>query len=188
MAQEVTQRHGKLYQPARDGRIYHAATAATGVAPGTAIGTTAAFTLFNPAGSGVTIAIQKVSMGYISGTMGAGTVWHLINANLAEAIPTGTAIVERSAIAGGGGYGAAKGIALTTATLAVAPSIIRPFASLQASLATTAVAPWQIQEDLDGDIQLPEGGAYTLHATAAAGSTPLVAFGVTWEEVPDGVA
>jgi hypothetical protein len=185
MVQQVTQRHGKLYQPARDGRIFHGATAATGVAPGTAIGTTAAFALHNPAGSGVTIAIQKASMGYISGTLGAGTVWHLVNTNVSEAIPTGTAIVERPALAGGA---SGKGIALTTATLAAAPVIVRPFASLQASLATTAVAPWQVSEDLDGDILLPPGGTYALHATAAAGSTPLVAFGVTWEEIPDGVA
>ena len=46
MVQEVTQRHGRVYQPSADGRIFHAATAATGVAPGTAIGTTAAFTLY----------------------------------------------------------------------------------------------------------------------------------------------
>jgi len=186
MVQEVTQRHGKLYQPARDGRIFHAATAATGVAPGTAIGTTAAFTLFNPAGSGVVIAIQKAAMGYISGTLGAGTVWHLVNSNLAEAAPSGTAIAEKPALVGSGG--ASKGVALTTATLAVAPTIVRPFCSLQASLASTAVAPWQIQEEVDGAILLPEGGAYSLHATAAAGTSPLVAFGVTWEEIPDGVA
>ena len=188
MVQEVTQRHGRLYQPARDGRIFHAATAVGGVAPGTSISTTMGFTLFNPPGSGVTIAILKAAVGYISGTLGAGTIFHLTNSNLAEAVPTGTAIVEKSAIAGGGGYGAAKGVALTTATVAVAPTIVRPFASLQASLASTAVGPWQAQEDLGGDIILPEGGAYSLHAVAAAGSSPLVAYGVTWEEIPDGVA
>ena len=187
MVQEVQQRHGRLYRPSRDGRVFHAMTAVTGVAPGTSIGTTAPFSLHNPPGSGVTIAIQKVVMGYVSGTLGAGVISHCVNTNLSEAVPTGTAITERSAIVGGGGYAAAKGVALTTSTLANAPVPIRPFASLQASLASTAVAPWQIQDDVDGAILLPEGGSYSPQGTTAAGSSPLVVFGVTWEEIPTDV-
>jgi len=49
--------------------LFHAATAATGVAPGTAIGTTAAFSLHNPLGSGVRLAILVASLAYISGTL-----------------------------------------------------------------------------------------------------------------------
>lgn len=182
-AQEVAQRHGRFYRPAADGRIFHAATPATGVAPGTAIGTTAAFSLHNPLGSGVDIAILKAAMAYISGTLGAGVVWHLVNLDPSVAAPTGTAITERPGkVTGGGG----QGQALTTATLAAAPAIIRPFCSLGASLASTPAAPWQVNEDLGGDIILPPGCTYSLHATAAAGTTPLVAFGVTWEEITIG--
>ncbi len=182
-ATDVVLKHAPLFDPAIDGRLFHAATAATGVAPGTAIGTTAAFTLTNPAGSGVRLAIVKAAMGYISGTLGAGTVWHLVNNDPAEAIPTGTPIVELAAIVNGVGP---VGRALTTATLASAPKIIRPFCSLGASLASTAVQPWQIAEDVDGAIVIPAGCSYSLHATAAAGTAPLVAFGVTWEEIADG--
>lgn len=180
-AQDVVQKHGRYHDGAIDGRIFHASTAATGVAPGTAIGTTGAFTLHNPLGSAVNIAILVASMGYISGTLGAGVVWHLVNLDPSAAAPTGTAITERPGKVTGG---AGLGIALTTSTLAVAPAIIRPFCSLGASLASTAVQPWMATEDVGGAIVLPPGCSYTLHATAAAGTSPLVAFGVTWEEIP----
>lgn len=179
-AQDVVQKHGQYHDAARDGRLFHSATAATGVAPGTAIGTTAAYSLHNPLGSGVDIAILVVSMGYISGTLGAGVVWHLVNLDPSAAAPTGTAITERPGkVTGGVGLG----IALTTATLAVAPAIIRPFCSLTALVAATAVAPWAITEDVGGAIIIPPGCTYSLHATAAAGTSPLVAFGVTHEEI-----
>jgi hypothetical protein len=179
-AQDVVQKHAPLFDAARDGRLFHAATAATGVAPGTAIGTTAAFSLHNPFGSGIIIAIVKAALGYISGTLGAGTVWHLINDDPLAAAPTGTAIGEEAGSVTGANP---LGVALTTVTLAAAPKIIRPFCSLGASLASSAVQPWQVNEDVGGGIILPAGCTYSLHATAAAGTAPLVAFGVTWEEV-----
>lgn len=178
-SQDVGFKHGAYYDAAIDGRLFHAATAATGVAPGTAIGTTGAFTLYNPQGSGVYAAIMIASMGYVSGTLGAGSVWHLVNSDTQQTAPTGTAITEIAGAAGGAGPAC---IALTTATI-VAPSIVRPMCSLQASLASTAVAPWQAIDRVDGSIVLRPGQAYTLHATAAAGTSPLVVFGVTWEEI-----
>lgn len=182
-AQEVLQKHGKNYYAAANGRLFHAATAKTGVAPGTDLSTTAGFALHNPYGSGVNLNIRKASVGYISGTLGAGTIFHAINRTPVNTVPSGTAISE---IPGNIGSGAvAKGVALTTATV-VAPEIIRPFVSLQASLASTAVAPWQATEEMDGDIIVSPGCTYILHAVAAAGTSPLVAYGVTWEEVPEG--
>ena len=121
-------------------------------------------------------------MGYVSGTLGAGSIWHLVNEDDQQTVPTGTPITEIPGKAGGPGP---KCIALTTATI-VAPSIVRPFCSLGASLATTAAAPWQVRDEVDGAIIIPPGCAYSLHGTAAAGTTPLVVFGVTWEEVPIG--
>jgi hypothetical protein len=179
-AQEVVQKHGRYYNAARFGRLFSAQTAVTGVAPGTAIGTTAAFSLHNPFGSGVYIAVRKVSMGYISGTFGAGTVFHCVNSNPQAAAPSGTAITEVPGIVNGNGP---NGIALTTVTLAANPTPVRPFASLGASLASTAAAPWRIEEELEGEIILPPGCTYSLEAVAAAGTSPLVAFGVTWEEI-----
>src|SRR3989304_5665276 len=71
-AQDVALKPGRYYDAAIDGRLFHASTAATGVAPGTAIGTTAAFSLHNPLGSAVDLAILVASMAYISGPLGRG--------------------------------------------------------------------------------------------------------------------
>ena len=171
-----------FYEYAIRGKLWYAHTAATGVAPGTAIGTTAAFALFNAKGSGVNVVIAWASMGYISGTLGAGVVDWCSNVNLSEAVPTGTAIVARPALVGG--TSPAGGVALTTATLATAPNPIRPFCSLTALLATTAVQPYQVLDLVDGSIVLPPGGSVSLQATAAAGSTPLVVYGVAFIEEP----
>lgn len=179
MVQEIVEKHGAMFDAAFEGRLFHAATAKTGVAPGTDIGTTAAFALHNPTGSGKLLIIRKASLGYVSGTLGAGAVYHCVNSNPAAAAPTGTAIVE---IPGLLNVNAPVGIALTTATLAAAPAIVRPFCNLTALLASTAVGVYQATEDLEGAIVLPEGCTYSLQAVAAAGSTPLVVYGVTWEE------
>lgn len=164
------------------GRCYSGGTAATGVAPGTSIGTTAAFSLYNPAASQFNLVVLRVSMGYVSGTLGAGVVHYLANTNIAAAASTGTAITATNCLIGG--TGSATGRPLTTVTLPAAPTVLRPFVSLGASLASTAVQPWQVAEDVDGEFIIAPGGTLSLHGTAAAGSTPLVVFGILWEEVP----
>jgi hypothetical protein len=73
----------------RRGACFRAQTAVTGVAPGTTISTAAAFSLANPLGSGIDLAIPEVSMGYISGTLGAGSVMLCGNRITTGAVPTG---------------------------------------------------------------------------------------------------
>lgn len=176
--QPVTFEDPELYARAVAGRIFSAQTAVTGVAPGTAIGTTGAFTLYNQPLSGVDLVILEARMAYVSGTLGAGVVNYLKN-NPGVAAPTGTAIViENGRI---GGATSAKALAFTTSTI-VAPTLLRPFASLQASLASTAVAPWQVADKVNGGIIVPPGGQLHLHATAAGGSSPLVVFYMQWSE------
>jgi len=177
----VAQAHGKYAEAVKRGNVWSGGTAATGVAPGTAIGTTAAFSVHNPLGNKVGLSILRATMGYISGTLGAGVVHWLANVNPQLALPTGTAITMYNAALGLRTTPA--GLAFTTATIA-APLILRPFASIGASLATTAVQPWQIVEDVDGEFLVLPGATISLHATAGAGTSPLVVFGVTWEEIP----
>lgn len=174
--------HGRFYEAAYRGSIFSAITAATGVAPGTAISTTAAFTLFNPKASTVNLSILRGSMLYLSGTLGIGFVQWCANVNLAEAVPTGTAI---TALCGNRRIGnVANGTALTTATLAVAPLPVRNFGTLPPILASSVTAPWLLADQVDGTILLPPGGAVSLMAIAAAGTSPLVLYEVTWEEIP----
>lgn len=182
-AKKVVQSSGKYQDAVLRGRCFVATTAVTGVAPGTAIGTTGAFSLYNPLSSGVYLSILKASMGLISGTIGAGVVNWLANLNPAAAATTGTAVTASNCLLSEG-Y-AAKGRPLTTATLPVTPTLLRPFCSLtQHVVATTATNNEIIAEEVDGSIILAPGCTLTLHATAAAGSSPLVVFGCMWEELP----
>lgn len=181
-AQKIAQACGRLQDAVLRGRCFLGMTAVTGVAPGTSVSTTAAFALFNPAGSGVYLSVLRATMGYVSGTLGAGVVSWNANVNAAAAATTGTAITAINCLLGGG-Y-SASGKPLTTATLPAAPTVLRPFVSLGASLATTAVQPWQVAEDVEGEIIVAPGCTISLHATAAAGTSPLVVFGMMWEEIP----
>lgn len=177
----MTQAHGKYAEAVLRGNCYAAQTAATGVAPGTALGTTAGFCLHNPTGSGYYLIVQKIAFSYISGTLGAGTV-HICSSSSGDALPTGTAITPRNLLVGSSNTSVA--LPFTTATITTnAAKQIGFLGSLQASLASTAVAPWLLEKDCDGEIIISPGFNITLHATAAAGSSPLGVYNCTWEEV-----
>src|SRR5436190_18143476 len=70
----TSQAHGKYFESTSRGSCYAAQTAGTGVAPGATVSTTGSFTLSNPKGSGKNLVVQKLGVGYISGTLGAGVV------------------------------------------------------------------------------------------------------------------
>ena len=170
------------YELVSRGLVFSGGTAATGVSHGTAIGTTGAFTLANPAGSAKNLVPLVCSMGYVSGTLGSGVVWYLANTNPAAAAVTGTAIaVTKNKLGGGPGN---VGLAFTTATLPVAPTILRPAWSVGPLLATTAVPPYLVVDRLNGEYVITPGCSLTLHATCgAAGTSPLVVFGCAWAEL-----
>lgn len=182
LEQIVSQAHGKYYEAASRGLLWSACEQGTGIAPGTALGTTAFFVLYNPVNSGFLVALKKVNVGYISGTLGAGTLYHCVKTDPAQTAPSGgTALSNVCALIGGGFSSVA--IAKVNATV-VQPVAYRPFISLNAMLATTATNPVDLWEDMDGEIVLLPGTSYQLQAIAAAGSTPKLTVGATWEEVP----
>lgn len=179
--QTVAQDHGKYYEAAHRGVLFGAGDQGGGVAVGTALGTTAMFSLYNPQGSGKRLAIQKVSLGYVSGTLGAGTIYHCGNPTTTQTAPSsGTALTPTCLDIGN--QNAPVGQAKTGATV-VQPKILRPFVSLFAELATTANALQEVAEDVDGEIVIEPGCSYQIQAVAAAGSSPIVSVGVTWEEI-----
>jgi hypothetical protein len=177
----LSQVHPWAYEQNRRGNVYMGATAVTGVAPGTAIGTTAAFALYNPLNSGFNLVVLKASMSYLSGTLGIGFVnWIMHTAAVqAGAAVTGTAI---SVVKGNGQNGVGVGKPLTTATV-VAGVLARLFGNLPPILASSVLTPWRLDDDVGGGLIVPPGAAVSLQATAAAGTTPLVIYGCTWEEV-----
>lgn len=172
---------GQYYELAMRGQLFHAQTAVTGVAPGTAIGTTAAFALANPTGSNKDLVVIVAKLGYVSGTLGAGVVDWCGHTDPAQAAITGTAITPVNGYLSGG---SPQGRPFTTATVPASGKPFRVFGNLQASLASTAVAPWLIEDKVDGAIVIPPGTAVSLQATAAGGSSPVVVYSVTWAELP----
>lgn len=178
--QPVADQNPRFYLTAKAGDTFHAETAATGVAPGTAIGTTAAFTLYNPTGSGVNLVVLQASMSYVSGTLGSGSVDYVANINPAAAAVTGTAITPVNALLGGD---VAQARPFTTATLPATPTLMRPMCTLTPILATSVTQPYQVVDNVDGAIIVTPGCALSLEATAGAGTSPLVKFGMMWQEV-----
>ena len=179
-AQRVSQSHGKYYVSNEDQKMY-AACHNAGDAPGTTISTTAAMCIYNPQGSGVNIEICKVTVAYVSGTLGTGTLFHAVNMTNTQTAPSGTAATGGVVNLSGGGAG--QGQYFSTATV-VAPKVTRPFIGLAPVLASTAVPFPVYTEDMDGEILLPPGTSYQLQSIAAAGTSPLLAFSCTWRELP----
>jgi hypothetical protein len=179
---DIGQAHPRFYEAVLTGNCYVASTATAGVAPGTTIGTTAPFTLANPKNSGKNLCVMAGWMEYVSGTLGSGTVYWVANNNPAAAAVTGTGITPVNLNVGAAS--ANVGLAYTTATVPAAPTTMWPFATLTPILATSVVQPYIVSEYVDGLIVIQPGCSVSFESLAAAGTSPLVIFGMAWEEVP----
>lgn len=180
----VGQAHGKYYEPSSRGVLFAASDQGGGVTCQTTITTTGLLSLYNPAGSVKRLAIKKISLGYVSGTLGAGSFYHAFNAIGAAAPTGGTALTANSADIGNQSAVTAVGVPRTGATV-VAATVLYPFASSFVELATTANPLQLIIEDVDGAITIEPGCTYQLVSVlGAGGSSPKVSPGVLWEEIP----
>jgi hypothetical protein len=179
----VADAHGRYYETNYRGNIYSVSNAVAGVAPGTALGTAPPLTLYNPVGSPVNLVLIDISMGYVSGTWGAGTVVLAWNPQTTNANPTGgTQLTPRSNRVGSPTQG--QGLAFTGSTVAATQSILRPVFSLNAFAGgATAPAPPMV-DYTDGKFMVLPGNCLSLQGIAAAGTTPLAIFGMSWEEIP----
>ena len=175
--------HGDFFEAAYRNQQWTACTLPAGVAPGTVLSTTPPLTLWNPPVSGKCLVIIKAFMGYISGTLGAGTVnWiqSAVAGNQPAQPTTGTVLVARSNYIGNAA--ASVGVAQQGATVATTPVCFRPCWTFGAMVISTAVQPVQVVELTDGDILVGPGNFVGLHAIAAVGTSPLIQYSVTWEE------
>ena len=175
----VTQVGGARRSSAMRRQIFSAATATTGVAPGTSLSTTQNFAVLNPAESSVNLAILKTAVGYVSGTLGAGTLVYA-QVNVGGASVSGTLITPVCARLGAG---TAQAKAYTSASTTASATLIRPFANLGAALASTALGlSSAVIDNVDGEFIVPPGYMFVMHGIAAGGSTPLVIYSCVWEE------
>lgn len=176
----MSQAHGKYYEAASRGKLFNAVIGAAGVAPGTALSTAPAMIIHNPVNSGILVSIKRVSVGYLSGTIGAGMLVHSQNASQLTAPSGGTALVPVCSLLNGSG-GTAK--AYTGSTISATSTLIRPSLSLGAFLASEASMPGLMMDEVDGSIVIPAGVAYCYQGITAAGTTPLFVIGVMYEEI-----
>jgi len=160
--------------------MFVVSTAVTGIAPGTALSTTPPLTLLNPLNSGVDLVILKTSVGYISGTLGAGTIVYAYFTPQAS-LPTGG--TELTPVCTKIGQIKGSGRAFQGSTISGTPLILRPAYSMGAFLATTADPIRTCQDLVEGEIVVPPATVFVMQAVAAAGTTPLVAMSIVWEEM-----
>jgi hypothetical protein len=164
------------------GKTFVASTAVAGVAPGTALSTTPPMALYNPTLSTVRLAIQQVSIGYVSGTLGAGTILYAKHGAQAADPTTGAELTPVCTLVGKADDAVAK--AFQGSTISGTPTILRAAFGLGASLASTAVNPWQAKDEVNGEFIILPGYVFVVQGLTAAGSTPLVLISVTWTELP----
>jgi hypothetical protein len=176
----ITFAHSYYQEPASRAGINEACTAVAGVAPGTALSTTPPFALWNPPNSGVNLYILKTSLGYVSGTLGAGSLLYA-QVTLQTTVPsTGTELVPVNTNLG---RARGQGRAFQGSTLASTPTIIRAAFTLGAFVGG-ANPPVPVADVIDGAFCVPPGAVFCMQGLAGAGTSPLVILGCAWEEIP----
>lgn len=165
-------------------QVFTACTGITGIAPGTVLSTTPPLILYNPVGSNRNLEVIRSSCGYVSGTLGAGSLVYAGPSVAQPNAPTGG--VALTAVCGrlGGADSASVAVVLQGATLNAVPRILRPAFMLGAALATTAAFPVDASDRVMGEYVVAPGNFICLAGIAAAGSLPLVLLGFGWREAP----
>lgn len=185
----IAQGHGKYYELASRALLAFACDQGAGVAVPTTLSTTCVAALYNPINSGKRLALVKVSVGYVSGTMGAGAIFHCVTPQVSGTSQTkpsgGTSLTSYWTDVNNLGLAAAPVGLVTTASTVVAPIAYRPIVSTFPELATTANGFQPVTDDMDGEIVLEPGGSYQIQGIlGAGGSSPKVTIGIVWAEIP----
>ena len=183
--------HGTLYDATRNNRMYVAASATAGIALIVPATTGNHPTLWNPIGSGRVLSIRKLRLAYVSGNNAPTSLaWSITTDTGADIGPTGAAILTFTKVAVRNAYAGAgvdsKALwAPATNTYTAAPVYHRPIGlSLFTGVAATAVAPFELGEDYDGDNLILPGTALSL-TTQATTTTALFRITVLFEEIDE---
>ena len=178
----MTPGHAHYTEPGYQKNIYIASLSSAGLAPGSTVGLTSAppIALWNPPGSGVNLSIIKTLVGYVSGTLGAGFIGYGFQTNVQSA-PTGTALTAQGSFLG---VLANMGKAFYTLSAMSTPTLLKPVYSIGAATAALATFPTPCSDLVDGAIIVPQGGLFLMQGNTAAGSSPLLTWGIEWEEIP----
>jgi len=186
----VTDAHGHWSEAATQQKLFTAflsqgtSTVAAGNIVGAAAAASTQFAVWNPVGSTVNLVIQKLRIQQYSGTPTAGGLTlSTFNATaVANSLAT-TSAVKNNYVGGPTGFGlclaSAAGAALTGGT-ALTTLLNTGWSSSATALASPSGIGYV--ENLDGEVIIPPG--YGVVPTwAGAGTTYLVGYSLTWEEV-----
>jgi hypothetical protein len=177
----VTQPNGPdLSELVLQGYVMTAANAVAGVAHGTAFGTSAPLTLWNPPSSGFNLVILHVSVGYLSGTLGLG--FYAFGQSPQATAPTGTELTPVNNLLG---FPRGVGRAFTGANSSGGtPTIIRPSFSYGAFAGGATLQPTESLDYVMGGIVVTQGMLLALQGIGTAGTTPLLVHCFKYAEVP----
>ena len=182
------QMHGKYHEAAQANRLFVATSLTGGIALIVSATTGNHPTLWNPLGSGRVLNVRRLQLAYVSGNNAPGSLaWNITEdagAQEATAAPilTFTKVAVKSALAGGPVDSKAKW-APAINTYTAAPAFYRPTSiSLFTGVAATAVAPFPLEEQYEGDFEIMPGTAVSL-VTVQATTTALFRITLLFEEI-----
>lgn len=185
----VTQLHGKYYEANSRGRVYTGSSASTGIALIVPATTGGHPTLWNPAGSDINVSVIRLELSWVSGNNAPGALEWASTLNTGSAVGTGAPIATATVVAPVGMLGGpltnkAKW-SPTTNTFTAAPAFFRAAGiSLFTGIGATAVAPFVLRAEYDGDFVLAPGTAVSL-CDQTTTTTAVFQVSVTWEEIPE---
>ena len=186
----VSELHGKWYQWAKAGKLFHGSCVAAGLAIPIYTSTTLAACLWNTSSS-VNLELVKFSLGYVSGTEAAGPFGYgILNAGFAPATAapiatfTNAPTYIRPAMAGNGVAQAqwANVTCTTTAAIPVANIINSSISGTALAAATSTANPMVIEEVFDGTLIIPPG--YAIMPVGLLASVTLFWQRFVWAETP----
>jgi len=185
---------GKYYQSALDGSIYSLTylLTTTAIAAGHIKAASAAanvqFIVWNPIGSGVNMSLLRFGLNITSGTTPISGLVHAVG-SVAPTIATGTLASEATITshnAGTATYAGKAGyythVSGGASTGAAAARAVRPFGLSMSAGTYASLAGTLLMDNLDGDIVLPPNSFY-VPQWAAAGTSMLVGYSLTWKEI-----
>lgn len=184
----VSELHGKYYNLARAGLVFHGSTAAAGVLIPISSTTSPTFALWNPGNSGHNVVLIAYKVGWVGTTGAPGSILYMVSTGVGSNIATGapisafTAGTPQNGLVGGGANSTSK-FTPSAATIAAAGTVFGCAGFSQ--LTTTGTATFgtvELIDYLDGTIILPPGTLLYTAGSAALLSAFMQTF--IWSEIP----
>lgn len=171
--------HAKYQEPILRGNCWLAANSAV-QALSLNSATATGLILSNPAGSNKNIIVIEICVAIAAAVTGVANVVLTANVNpIAAATAHTTPLTVRNALLGASGT--AVGLADSSATLPVAPSIIRPLMGWHWVTAGTPTTGLFVKDQLEGSVVVAPGCTVSIQGLTVAHT---VLASIMWEEVP----